>query len=179
MPIVANVEEKDSIDILELSGCNHVVPLHRRLGERLAARVNAGQAQTHLIGNIRATQNRRSRGPQHAVGRPRHRRAQAGGNHRRAHHCRVEARALSAGFAGHRPVTRRRRGGCRDGGSNDGARPTVGHLCNQLSSYHPALVIGGGKVGQSTVQALKQKDIPVHLLERDESIRASVSCASF
>jgi hypothetical protein len=25
------------------------------------------------------------------------------------------------------------------------------------TNYHPALVIGGGKVGQSTVQALKQK----------------------
>ena len=51
--IVANVEEEDSIDILELSGCTHVVPLHQRLGERLAARVNAGHAQTHVIGNIR------------------------------------------------------------------------------------------------------------------------------
>jgi hypothetical protein len=37
------------------------------------------------------------------------------------------------------------------------------------TNYHPALVIGGGKVGQATARALKQKDIPVHLLERTKA----------
>jgi Trk K+ transport system NAD-binding subunit len=39
------------------------------------------------------------------------------------------------------------------------------------TNYHPALVIGGGKVGQATARALKKKDIPVQLLEREESLR--------
>jgi hypothetical protein len=31
IPIIARVEDKESIDILELSGCNYVLPLHQRL----------------------------------------------------------------------------------------------------------------------------------------------------
>ncbi|HEX2225627.1 MAG TPA: potassium channel family protein, partial [Candidatus Binatia bacterium] len=53
VPIIARVEDEDSIDILELSGCNHVLPLHQKLGARLASRINAGHAQSHVIGNIR------------------------------------------------------------------------------------------------------------------------------
>ena len=39
VPVVAFVEDQDSIDILELSGATHVLALKQRLGEHLATRV--------------------------------------------------------------------------------------------------------------------------------------------
>ena len=36
LPIIGRVENADSIDILELSGCDHVLDLHQKLGARLA-----------------------------------------------------------------------------------------------------------------------------------------------
>ena len=42
VPIVGVVEHEDSTDILELSGCSHVLPLKVRLGEYLANRASAG-----------------------------------------------------------------------------------------------------------------------------------------
>ena len=53
VPVVGMVENEDSIDILQLSGCDHVLALHQKLAARLAGRVNAGHAQSHVIGNIR------------------------------------------------------------------------------------------------------------------------------
>jgi voltage-gated potassium channel len=35
-------------------------------------------------------------------------------------------------------------------------------------------VIGGGKVGRAAAQALKNKEIPVHLIERDQSLRERI-----
>jgi hypothetical protein len=53
VPVVGMVENEESIDILQLSGCDHVLALHQKLAARLAGRVNAGHAQSHVIGNIR------------------------------------------------------------------------------------------------------------------------------
>ncbi len=52
VPVVALVEEEDSVDILQLSGANTVLPLKKQLGEYLANRVHAGCAETHAIGSI-------------------------------------------------------------------------------------------------------------------------------
>jgi len=52
VPIVGIVEEEDSIDILELSGCTHVLPLKVRLGEYLANRVS-GLNKIDVIGSFR------------------------------------------------------------------------------------------------------------------------------
>lgn len=51
VPIVAFVEADDSIDILQLSGANHVFALKRQLGEYLATRVDAGPAEAHVVGS--------------------------------------------------------------------------------------------------------------------------------
>jgi Trk K+ transport system NAD-binding subunit len=52
VPIIGRVENEDSIDILELSGCDPVLHLHQELGARLAGRINAGHAQSHVIGKL-------------------------------------------------------------------------------------------------------------------------------
>ncbi|RPJ63145.1 MAG: hypothetical protein EHM24_24855 [Acidobacteria bacterium] len=46
VPVVA-LAGCDSVDVLELSGATHVLPLKQRLGEHLANRVDAGQPQVH------------------------------------------------------------------------------------------------------------------------------------
>ena len=171
VPIVGTVAEEDSIDILDLSGCTHVVPLHQRLGERLAARVNAGHAQTHRIGNIRTLQI-----ADFAV-----------------HNTPLVGRTLGAlklqESTGVNVIAVWQRGRLLPARpeiplANDSVAVVAGTAEQMLeldlllviyaTNYHPALVIGGGKVGQATARALKQKEIAVHLVERDESLRGKL-----
>ncbi|MPZ77268.1 MAG: potassium transporter TrkA [Deltaproteobacteria bacterium] len=169
--IVGTVAEEDSIDILELSGCTHVVPLHQRLGQRLAARVNAGHAQTHRIGNIRNLQI-----ADFAV-----------------HNTPLVGRTLGElklqESTGVNVIAVWQRGRLLPARpeiplANDSVAVVAGTAEQMLeldlllviyaTNYHPALVIGGGKVGQATARALKQKEIAVHLVERDESLRGKL-----
>ena len=53
VPIVATASKEQSIDILQLSGANHVLCLKKFLGEQLASRVSASYAHSHLIGQYR------------------------------------------------------------------------------------------------------------------------------
>lgn len=53
VPICALAEDNDSVDILELSGADTVLPLKRRLGEHLAARVTAGSGSAHVVGRFK------------------------------------------------------------------------------------------------------------------------------
>jgi voltage-gated potassium channel len=51
VPIVAIVEEEDSVDILRLSGATTVFALKHQLGEYLANRVETGTAEAHVVGS--------------------------------------------------------------------------------------------------------------------------------
>jgi voltage-gated potassium channel len=55
LPIVAVVEEQDSIDVLHLSGATTVLPLKHQLGEYLANRADT-RSEAHVIGSYRALQ---------------------------------------------------------------------------------------------------------------------------
>lgn len=50
IPIVAIATDDESVDVLQLSGANHVLPVKRWLGEQLANRVNAQHAKSQPIG---------------------------------------------------------------------------------------------------------------------------------
>lgn len=52
VPIVAVAEAEDSIDILELSGATHVLPLKNMLGEKLAGRINVGEVRANIINSF-------------------------------------------------------------------------------------------------------------------------------
>ena len=52
VPIVAIVEDEDSVDVLELSGATTVLPLKHQLGQYLANRVHAGRAEAHVVGRV-------------------------------------------------------------------------------------------------------------------------------
>ncbi|WP_086478467.1 potassium channel family protein [Arenibacter amylolyticus] len=50
IPIVAIATNIESIDVQQLSGANHVLPVKKWLGEQLANRVNTQHAESHPIG---------------------------------------------------------------------------------------------------------------------------------
>tara|TARA_R100001369_G_C3324113_1_gene169400 strand:+ start:862 stop:2568 length:1707 start_codon:yes stop_codon:yes gene_type:complete len=50
VPIVAIATDVESIDVQQLSGADHVLPVRKWLGEQLANRVNAQHAKSHPIG---------------------------------------------------------------------------------------------------------------------------------
>lgn len=52
LPIVATASAADSIDVLHLAGCNHVIQLGELLGASLARRTIATDAQAHVIGEV-------------------------------------------------------------------------------------------------------------------------------
>jgi voltage-gated potassium channel len=52
VPVVAMVRSEDSIDILKLAGCEHVIYLPSLLGQSLARRTMGESARVHVIGRI-------------------------------------------------------------------------------------------------------------------------------
>ena len=168
VPIVGIVEHEDSIDILELSGCNHVLPLKVRLGEYLANRVSAGAGKADVIGTDTGLQI-----------------------------AEFSARNTSlVGLAVRETRLRERTGlnvvGVWQRGRLMPAFPqtpitsetivvVVGTpaqltgldslLETQPRSEAPTLVIGAGAVGSAATRALKREGIAVHVLERDPHAR--------
>ena len=168
VPIIGRVENEDSIDILELSGCDQVLHLHQKLGAGLAGRVNAGHAQSHVIGKL---QNFLV--ADFAV-----------------HNTPLTGRTI--GDSGLENATGVNIVAVWHRGRLVAARPdtvltkesvaVVVATENQLleldtflviydTNYSPALVIGGGKVGRATARVLKDQGIPVNLIERDPTLR--------
>lgn len=52
VPIVGLANDEDSIDVLELAGCNEVIHLADRLGDALARRVCSAHSICHVIGSF-------------------------------------------------------------------------------------------------------------------------------
>jgi voltage-gated potassium channel len=52
LPIAATANQPDSVDVLSLAGCDHVIELASMLGASLARRTIGGDAQAHLIGSM-------------------------------------------------------------------------------------------------------------------------------
>jgi voltage-gated potassium channel len=52
LSIAATANQPDSVDVLSLAGCDHVIELAGMLGASLARRTIGGDAQAHLIGSM-------------------------------------------------------------------------------------------------------------------------------
>jgi len=171
VPIVATAETEASIDILELSGCSHVLPLHQQLAERLASRVNAGHAQTHVIGSMRDL-----RIAEFAV-------------HNTPFTGRTIHETQLRNSTGVEIVGVWERGKLLPAGLDTrlsdtsllvvvGTESQIMELDLLLviydTNYNPVLIIGGGKVGRATALALKRKEIEVHIVERKEALRQRI-----
>lgn len=172
VPIAATAESDDSIDILQLSGATHVLPLKRRLGELLVHRVNTGHAQAHVIGRYRNLLL-----AEFTV----HRTGFAGKTIRETR----LREAIGVNFVGiwERGRLQPARPDLRLSESCVpvviGAREQIDELDALLviydTNYSPALVIGGGKVGRAAVAELRRREFPVHLIERSSGVCGALS----
>lgn len=164
VPIVALAENEESIDILELSGCSYVLPLHERLAQRMANRVNAGHAQSHRIGSILDLQF-----ADFAV----YNTPFAGR--------RVGALDLEA-VTGVQIIAVWERGRLTAAQpdtllTRDSVLVVAGTAAQLIeldillviynANYNPALIIGGGRVGRAVAASLKARGVESHLVERD------------
>ena len=171
VPIMATVDEVDSIDILELSGSTHVLPLKQRLGERLTNRINTGHAQSHTISRFRDL---------HVAEFPVHNTPLAG---RTIRDTRLRE-VMGINIVGIWERGRLLPASPETYLSNTSVMVVVGSeeqmqeldtlLVIYDTNYNPVLIIGGGKVGCAAAEALKRKEIPVHLLERDPQLREQI-----
>jgi len=169
VPVVAFATEADSVDVLELSGATQVLSLKQSLGEYLASRTTAGPAHAHLVGRFKEL--RIAEFP--------------------VEHTGLSGRTIRDTRL--RELTGLNIVACWERGRLIHATPdtllsqhsiaVVVGTEDQLAEldalfviYHPndnpVLVIGGGKVGQATVRALRRRDTPVNLIERDPSVSA-------
>lgn len=166
-PIAAIASSEDAVDLMGLAGADHVLPLRKQLGEQLANRVNAGHAQTHVIGRfrdlviaefpvmntplagktIRETQLRDLMGL-NIVGVWEH--AELKPAHPDLH---LTDQAL--------PVVI---------GSEKQMRELDELLYIYDTNWNPVIVIGGGKVGRAATRALRKKGVDVHLVERNPEL---------
>jgi Trk K+ transport system NAD-binding subunit len=167
--IAALAEDKDSVDVLELSGASSVLPLKHRLGEHLAARVTVGTHQAHPVGRFKDLV---------IAEFPIHGTPLAG---------RTVADTRLRELTGLNIV------GCSERGRIEPARadtvlPDYGiavlvgteHQIEALDAMfviyepneNPVLVIGGGKVGRAVMRSLRARDVVVNVIERDASLEA-------
>jgi voltage-gated potassium channel len=163
VPIVSLVESDDSIDVLELSGATHVLPLTRQLGEHLASRVHAGFTHANRIGHLYNMQL--AEFP--VAGSP------------------FQGRTL--GELGLREelglsVVGVWRNGRMYPPRTDfpltascvpvvmGTPEQIAELDEVLVIYnpnpHPVIVLGGGKVGRAAACALRERGVKVHMVEK-------------
>jgi voltage-gated potassium channel len=170
--VIALAEHEESVDLLELSGATHVLPVKHRLGEQLANRVNAGHAEVHTLGHYKHL----------VIGEfP-------------VHNTPLVGRNL-------RDLALRKRLGVNVVGIWENAKfiaATPDHVLTPTSvpvviatpeqvmslnellviydtNYDATLVIGGGKVGRAAVRALKARGLAVHVVEHDPIEAAKVT----
>jgi len=172
VPVAALAVDPDSVDVLELSGASHVLPLKQRLGEQLANRLDVGPPRAHVVGSL---------GELTVAEVP-------------VHDTRLAGRTL-------RELDLRERFGVNVVGVWEQARLRPAHADTRLSQrsvavvagsaervedleasleegdageVEPVLVIGGGKVGRSAARVLGEMGVPVHMVEKKEELRGRI-----
>lgn len=172
LAVAALVESDSAIDVLELSGATHVLPLKRRLGEQLAARVVAGGQSGQVIGEFEGVL---------IAEFP-------------VHNTELEGRTLRdtrlRERVGVSVIAYWDRGHLHPAGPEvllgpysvivvAGSEEQIDALERALripggASERPVIVLGGGKVGRSTARALARRGVEVHIVERAQERAAKL-----
>jgi voltage-gated potassium channel len=173
--IAAVAEREQSIDLLELTGSNHVLPLKLQLGVHLANRVKAGHLHCHVVGRM---------GELLIAEFPVHNTPLVGRSLRDVQLRKAFGLNVVAVWERGRmvPVT-------PDTILADGSFPVVMGSREQITSldtylviyntnFNPVLVIGGGQVGCATTQTLRSRGVTVHMIEREASLQKSLQGAA-
>ena len=171
VPLAALAENMDSVDILELAGADHVLTLKRQLGQLLASRANPGHVEAHVLGHFKdlviaefpvrgtplvgktlAESGLRETAGVNVVG--------------------IWDRARMRAATGQALLTSR----CVP--VVVGTEQQVADLNSYLDRFdtnpNPVLVIGGGKVGRAAARALKDRGVPVNIIEKKEELRERI-----
>ena len=172
VPIAAICESFDSVDILELSGANYVLPLKNLLGQKLANRINVGKNRANIIGkfnkwqvaelSVQDTQfeglrlfetNIRENSGVNIVGV-----WQNGKLQPPTSDMILSESCVAVGV---------------------GTRRQIEKLNNLIKTkYEPnddaVLIIGGGKVGRAAGRALKEKNLKVFVIDMKETLREKI-----
>ncbi len=176
--IAALADFEDSIDILEMSGATHVLPLTRRLGEHLANRVGAESTRANVIGRfhdlvlaefhvrntqlegqtIRETRLREEIGVSIVGVWQRGRLVPAAPN------VRLSALGIPVVVGTAEQIEELNRRLADDLVDRDHEEETG-----------PVLVLGGGRVGRAVARALKKRDLPVHMVERNAALERKLA----
>lgn len=163
LPIVAIVEEEESIDILQLSGATIVLPLKAHLGEYLANRVDAGRAEAHVIGSYRTLQ----------IAELPARDTPLAGLTVRDTRLRERTGLSVVGLwergklkPAYAETVVQPNGVLVVAGNASQIAALDGLLKRDNGPARPVLVIGAGKVGEAASAALTRKGIAVHALDR-------------
>jgi len=171
VPIIALADLIDSVDVLQLSGADHVLQLPSQLGEHLANRVRSGSAHANRIGRCHGLSL--AEFPVHDT--PLQNRS-------------IREIRLTE-FTGVRIAAVWEGGSLRPPepdkvltplcvplvvGSDDQLRELDEVLAIYDMNPNPVLIIGGGKVGRAAGQALKGRGIPVHIVERNEALAPKI-----
>jgi Trk K+ transport system NAD-binding subunit len=172
VPIVATAEDKDAVDILQLSGATHAVPVKHRLGEHLAAHVSAGAPHAEVIGRFKNISFAEL--PVHGTDlsgktiRDTRLRERTGASivaywqQGRLHPARPDATLSDSAVA-----------------VIVGTAEHLAHLnalfADGSTPNHAVLVIGGGKVGRAATRALKRRGVRVSVIEEDRALDSFLS----
>jgi Trk K+ transport system NAD-binding subunit len=169
--IVTLADDLDSVDILEFSGASEVLALKQRLGEHLASRVSVGTARPYIVGRFHEL----------CVAEfPVHGTPFAGKTLRESHLRELTGLNIVSLWERGRTYPAK-----ADSVMGDySVAVVVGHeyevvgLEAMLSIYqaneNPVVVVGGGKVGLAVTRALKERDITVHIVERDRGLEPTL-----
>ena len=167
VPIISSVTDPASIDILELAGSTHVLRLDEMMGQFLARRTTGGTAMTHKIGQFDSLLIAEA----NVAGTP------------------LIGKTLEESML--RELTGLTISGAWDRGQFKTARPEMKITPNTVlvlagseqglnkydelfciyhTSHEPVVVIGGGKVGSATSQALEKREIDYRVVERNPEL---------
>ncbi|MEM9554710.1 MAG: NAD-binding protein [Acidobacteriota bacterium] len=169
VPVISLAEKDDSVDLLELAGARHVIPLKRRLGEHLANRVSAGHARSHEVGRYDELL---------IVEFPVHQTPLVGKTIRDTKLRQVLGVNIVAVWERGRLLPAHPELKLTDASVPVavGTADQILELDTLLVIYdvnlNPVLVLGGGKVGEAAARALLEKGLKVHLVEQDPSVAA-------
>lgn len=167
VPVISTAEQEESVDVLELAGASHVLPLKIRLGEQLAIRVNAQHCEAHVVGsfeNLRIAEF------------PVHNTPLVGKSIRDTEiikSCGINVIGVweRGRLSPAHPSTI----------LSEWSVPVVVGTDEQIAALNrhveffdtndnPVVVIGGGKVGRAAIAALKRRGVTVHLVEHNPAI---------
>ncbi len=163
-PIAAIAADEDSIEILQLSGATHVLPLKQQLGEHLANRISVGDQRAHVVGEFASRQvveftidntkferkKIRETGIRETTG------VNIIGVWRRGRLVQADPDHVLDDFDVPLAV---------------GAKEQIAALEAELDGGKPVsesvLILGGGKVGRAAAKTLKNKGLTVFMVERE------------